>query len=108
MAMPEKKKTKPQTKASDGKPRRATPRNVREPSRATTAEPRQSTAVTNIRRGDRIVVDSSQVGSPPREGEIPRVMTSELAVSYEVRWTDGHQSVISPAAGAARIVRPGR
>jgi hypothetical protein len=35
-------------------------------------------------------------------------MTGGLNVSYVVRWADGHESVISPAAGAARIIRPER
>jgi hypothetical protein len=89
IAMPEKnakkRTTKSQTRRSDG-----------------------AGGTTNARRGDRIVIDSSQVGSPPREGEILRVMSGGLGLSYEVRWADGHQSVISPAAGAARIVRPMR
>jgi Domain of unknown function (DUF1918) len=93
MAMPEKNEPKKRTKS---------------PAKGSDGAPRRSTAATKVRSGDRIVIDSSQVGSPPREGEILRVMTGGLGVSYEVRWADGHQSVISPAAGAARIVRPGR
>lgn len=57
------------------------------------------------RRGDLIVIDSAQVGSPPREGEITKVIHGELSVSYWVKWGDGHETLISPAAGTAHIVR---
>ena len=65
---------------------------------------RTSTGRASARRGDLIVVDSTRVGSPPREGEIVKVMTGDMSVSYEVRWGDGHRSVITPAAGTAHIV----
>lgn len=55
------------------------------------------------RRGDRIVIDSSQVGSLPREGEVLQVIQGEVSVSYRVRWMDGHQSLITPALGVAHI-----
>lgn len=57
------------------------------------------------RRGDLIVIDSAHVGSPAREGEILKVVRGELSVSYQVRWGDGHETFITPVAGAARIVR---
>jgi hypothetical protein len=55
-------------------------------------------------RGDLIVIDSAQVGSPAREGEILEVIQGEVSVSYWVRWADGHQSLIGPTSGTARIV----
>jgi hypothetical protein len=54
--------------------------------------------------GDLIVIDSAQVGSPARQGEILEVMQGEVTVSYWVKWTDGHQSLIGPTSGTARIV----
>jgi hypothetical protein len=54
--------------------------------------------------GDRIVVESERVGQKPREGEILGVTESALGHSYDVRWDDGHESSIRPAAGSARIV----
>jgi membrane protein involved in colicin uptake len=60
------------------------------------------------RSGDRIVIDSSQVGSPPREGEVLEVIQGEESVSYRVRWADGHESLIGPKSGTARIVRASR
>lgn len=54
--------------------------------------------------GDRIVVESAQVGQPRREGEILEVAEGGVGVRYRVRWDDGHESVLSPKAGAARII----
>jgi len=57
------------------------------------------------RSGDLIVIDSLQVGSPAREGEVLEVIHGEVSVSYRVRWADGHQTLIAPKSGSARIVR---
>ena len=73
--------------------------------RKTKAKATARTATARARRGDLIVVDSPQVGTPPREGEVLRVIHGEIRVSYRVRWSDGHETLISPAAGAATIVR---
>ena len=54
--------------------------------------------------GDRILVESEQVGTPSREGEILEVIEGEVAVRYRVRWEDGHESIFSPGGGAARIL----
>src|SRR5438045_1792135 len=42
-------------------------------------------------------------GGPPGEGEIIEVLEADLRVQYRVRWTDGHQSLVAPGPGAARI-----
>ena len=55
------------------------------------------------RKGDLIVVDARRVGGPPREGEIIEVIEGELRVQYRVRWSDGHESLFAPGAGASRI-----
>jgi hypothetical protein len=55
--------------------------------------------------GDLIVIDSAQVGSPAREGEVLEVIHGEVSLSYWVKWKDGHQSLIGPTSGTARIVR---
>jgi len=54
--------------------------------------------------GDLIVIDSPTVGSPPREGEVLEVIQGEVSVSYRVQWADGHESLITPVLGSARIV----
>jgi hypothetical protein len=69
-----------------------------------TAE-RSSTRTASGRRGDFIIIDSAQVGSPSREGEILKVIEGETSVSYQVRWRDGHETLITPAPGVARVVR---
>ena len=72
------------------------------------AVPRRSSQPTTrtmaARPGDRIVIDSPQVGSLPREGEVLQVIQGEVNVSYRVRWADGHQTLIAPMLGAAHIV----
>lgn len=55
--------------------------------------------------GDRIIVESEAVGRPARIGEILEVVASPAGFSFEVRWEDGHQSSIRPAAGSARFER---
>ena len=55
------------------------------------------------RKGDVIVVNARRVGGPPREGEIIEVIEGELRVQYWVRWSDGHESLFAPGAGASRI-----
>jgi hypothetical protein len=74
-----------------------------------TAKKARSTRSGVVRPGDMIFIDSPQVGSPPREGEVMKVIVGEVSVSYRVRWTDGHETLIAPKGGVARIVsRSGR
>jgi len=82
--------------------RKATPRAS---SRSATPVKRSSTRAAPARRGDLLVIDSTRVGSPAREGEILKVIAGEWRVSYQVRWADGHETLISPVAGTAHIVR---
>jgi hypothetical protein len=63
-----------------------------------------SSKAMRARPGDLIVLDSPQVGSPAREGEILKVTVGEFSVRYEVRWGDGSETIISPGPGTARIV----
>ena len=66
---------------------------------------KRSTSSMQVRRGDHIVIDSPQVGSQPREGEVLKVIVGEVSVSYRVKWSDGHETLISPVAGVAHIIR---
>jgi hypothetical protein len=54
--------------------------------------------------GDRILVDSEHVGTPPREGQILEVISGEVSPRFRVRWADGHETLFSPGSGAARVV----
>jgi hypothetical protein len=62
-------------------------------------------SIAKARRGDLIVIDSAQVGSPPREGEVLSIIKGDISVSYRVKWADGHETLISPAAGSVTILR---
>jgi membrane protein involved in colicin uptake len=85
---------------------RASSQSDRTPARrAATPSRRASTLTAPGRSGDLIVIDSPQVGSPPREGEVLEVIQGEVSVSYLVRWADGNQTLIAPKSGSARIVR---
>ena len=52
--------------------------------------------------GDSIVVESKRVGQPAHTGVIEDVLQQQPP-RYRVRWEDGHESIVTPAAGAARI-----
>lgn len=54
--------------------------------------------------GDRIVVQSTQIGQAPREGEILEVLESPSGPHYRVRWDDGHESFFMPKAGNASVI----
>lgn len=56
------------------------------------------------KRGDKIIVESEQVGTPTREGEILEVIAGSVGVAYRVRWVDGHESVFTPSVGSATIL----
>jgi hypothetical protein len=82
----------------------------------TTNTPRKASARSSVpsgspssgeiaRPGDTIVIDSTQVGSPAREGEVLKVTVGEFSVRYQVRWGDGRETIISPSGGIARIIR---
>jgi hypothetical protein len=73
-------------------------------SKAKAKKPSASKAMP-AKPGDLIVIDSPQVGSPPREGEILKVTMGAFSVSYQVRWGDGRETTISPGGGTARIIR---
>jgi hypothetical protein len=76
--------------------------------RRATPSRRASTPTASGRSGDLIVIDSPQVGSPPREGKVLEVIHGEVSVSYRVRWADGLETLIAPRSGTARIVRASR
>lgn len=73
----------------------------KKPAAKTTTSP---SAPAPARKGDLIVIDSSKVGSPAREGEVLEVIQGQISVSYRVQWPDGHQSLIAPGLGSARVV----
>ena len=52
--------------------------------------------------GDTIVAESERAGQSPRRGVIEEVL-QEDPPRFQVRWEDGHTSLYTPSAGAARI-----
>jgi hypothetical protein len=85
--------------------KKATTRTPQKASGRSEAPSRRPTARETARPGDIIVIDSTQVGSPAREGEVLKVTVGEFSVRYQVRWGDGHETIISPSGGNARIIR---
>ena len=69
----------------------------------TAREPKTTPKRTTAKRGDVILIDSVHVGSPPREGEVLKIVRGEISVSYWVRWADGHESFITPNAESVQI-----
>jgi hypothetical protein len=53
--------------------------------------------------GDKIVVESEKVAQPSRAGVIEEVLREDPP-SLRVRWEDGHTSILTPSAGAARVI----
>ena len=53
--------------------------------------------------GDEIVVDSMEVGVPPRRGAILEVRGEVGEEHYFVRWSDGHESIFFPGSTAHTI-----
>jgi Domain of unknown function (DUF1918) len=54
--------------------------------------------------GDTIVIESERAAQPARAGTIEEVLEAQPA-RFRVRWEDGHESIVSPEAGSARIER---
>jgi uncharacterized protein DUF1918 len=52
--------------------------------------------------GNRIVVEAEKVGQSHRVGVVEEVL-DEQTQRLRIRWEDGHASILSPSAGAARI-----
>jgi uncharacterized protein DUF1918 len=76
-----------------------------------TADPKRmpsTVSASAAKAGDTILLDSAQVGTPPREGEVLEIIQGEVRLSYLVRWPDGRQTLISPTGGTARFVRSSR
>jgi len=52
--------------------------------------------------GDSIVLESERVGQSAHTGVIQDVLQQQPP-RYRVRWEDGHESIVAPAAGVALI-----
>lgn len=56
--------------------------------------------------GDRIVVQSNNVGTPQRTGEIIEARGPHGTPPYWVRWSDGHEGLYRPGPDA--VIQPRR
>jgi len=52
--------------------------------------------------GDRVVVETERASQTARHGVIEEVLQEEPP-RFRVQWDDGHESILSPAAGALRV-----
>jgi hypothetical protein len=53
-----------------------------------------------FRVGDRVEEQARSTESPARAGTIREVVHGDPSPRYRIRWDDGHESVLTPAAGA--------
>jgi len=67
---------------------------------ATRGSERGRSAMADV--GDRVVVESEKVGTPPRLGEVTQVSGAMITV----RWDTGEQSTFVPSAGSLRVEPP--
>ena len=52
--------------------------------------------------GDRVVVETERTSQTARQGVIEEIL-QEQPPRFRVQWDDGHESILSPAAGALRV-----
>ena len=52
--------------------------------------------------GDRVVVETERASQTARQGVIEEVLQEEPP-RFRVQWDDGHESILTPAAGALRV-----
>jgi hypothetical protein len=57
--------------------------------------------------GDRVVVEAERTSQVARHGVIEEILR-EQPLRCRVHWDDGHESILSPAAGAMRVESKGR
>lgn len=56
----------------------------------------------SARVGDRIVVETERSSQSARKGVIEEIL-QEQPLRCRVHWDDGHESILTPAAGAMRV-----
>jgi hypothetical protein len=52
--------------------------------------------------GDRVIVETERTSQTARHGVIEEVLQEEPP-RFRVQWDDGHESILTPAAGALRV-----
>jgi len=56
----------------------------------------------SVKIGDRVTVEAERVTQAARHGVIEEILR-EAPPRFRVQWDDGHESIISPAAGALHV-----
>jgi hypothetical protein len=52
--------------------------------------------------GDRVLAETESTERGPRRGVVEEVLRDDPHPRYRIRWTDGHESIYSPADGALK------
>ena len=55
-----------------------------------------------LKVGDRVEAESESTERPARGGVVEEVLEGAPSPRYRIRWDDGHESILSPQAGALR------
>lgn len=56
----------------------------------------------SVKIGDRVTVEAEKTSQTPRHGVIEEILR-EAPPCFRVQWDDGHESILSPAAGSVRV-----
>jgi hypothetical protein len=59
--------------------------------------------MVEVHTGDAIEIVSNKVDNPSREGVVIDVLEQD-PLRLEVRWSDGHCSILQPRGGNVRVV----
>jgi hypothetical protein len=50
--------------------------------------------------GERVIAESESTERPPRTGVVEEVLGEPPHARYRIKWEDGHETILTPAAGA--------
>jgi hypothetical protein len=56
----------------------------------------------SVKIGDHVTVEAERTSQTPRHGVIEEILR-EAPPCFRVHWDDGHESILSPAAGSVRV-----
>lgn len=56
--------------------------------------------------GDHVLVETESTERAPRRGVIEDVLRDDPHPRYLIRWSDGHESIYTPSAGALKPAEP--
>lgn len=56
----------------------------------------------SVKIGDRVTVEAERTSRAPRHGVIEEILR-DAPPCFRVHWDDGHESIVSPAAGSLRV-----